>query len=169
MENTHMIPISEVLNPPIADQEDSQPNYQRTYSVTSPKQTGYLRKRRPLVRAQRTPDEIIGTNYEAIKKTLMGWAKARERVDWKEFAEKMSPEYRDMLSETFSELRRHGYFNPKVRFDKIVVDYACYHIDVRDKPTHGLCLLCERECEKKDWKGVFKTDHKGDEVKKCWE
>jgi hypothetical protein len=104
-----------------------------------------------------------------IKKTLIGWGKAREYTSWKEFAAKLSPDISAILTETFAEMRRNGYFNPRVRDDKIIVDYACYHPDNHKDKTLNLCTLCERECSRKDYRGVFKKDSNGNEVERCWE
>jgi len=104
-----------------------------------------------------------------IKKTLIGWGKAREYTSWKEFSAKLSPDISAILAETFMELRRNGYFNPRVYDDKIVVDYACYHPDNHKDKTLNLCTLCERECSRKDWRGVFTKDQNNNEVKRCWE
>ena len=169
MENTQMTPLNAVLNPPIEIQDnDSQPSYQRTYSETSPRPIVLLRQR-PIIKAQKTPREIIGHNEDIIKKTLIGWGKAREFTTWKEFAAKLSPDISGILAETFMELRRHGFFNPRVRDDKIIVDYICYPRGDMESKALDLCTLCERECSRKDWRGVFKQDKSGNEARKCWD
>lgn len=121
------------------------------------------------MRAGKTPAEIIGSNDEVIKKLLVGWAKVRERLSWNEYVEKINPETRDMVAEVFAELRRNGFYNCRVREDKIIVDYVCYGKDEKHQETLNLCTLCERECSRKNWKGVFNVDHQGNEVTKCWE
>jgi len=164
-----LTPIKQLVGDILPDMDsDSQPSYQRTYSQTSPRPIGSLR-RRPLIKAQRSPTEIIGRYEDMIKKTLIGWGKAREYTSWKEFSAKLSPEISAILTETFAELRRNGYFNPRVRDDKIIVDYACYHQDNHKDKTLGLCTLCEKECNQKDYRGVFKKDSNGNELKRCWE
>lgn len=170
METTsaQMTPISAVLNPPLPEDSDSQPSYQRTYSPTSPRSTGLLR-RRSVIKAQRSPTEIVGRYEDIIKKTLIGWGKAREYTSWKEFSTKLSPDISVILAETFMELRRNGYLNPRVRDDRIVVDYVCYHRDNHISKALSVCTMCERECSRKDYRGVFKKDGDGNELNRCWE
>ncbi|HSW62192.1 MAG TPA: hypothetical protein VLH56_02555 [Dissulfurispiraceae bacterium] len=122
-----------------------------------------------MIKAQKTPHEIIGNYEDMIKKTLMGWGKAKDFTTWKEFAAKLSPDISSILAETFAELRRNGYVNPRVNDDKIVVDYICYHKGNHTDKALDICTLCERECSRKDWRGVFKKDRDSNEVKRCWE
>ena len=73
-----------------------------------------------------------------------------------------------MMDRVFRELRRQGYFNPRVYDDKIFLDRLVFR-NKDKRPTIELCGLCERECQRKDPHGVFRKDREGDEVRKCWE
>jgi hypothetical protein len=163
-----LTPIKELVGNILPDMDnDSQPTYQRTHYDVSKSQTGLLRKR-PIVKAEKTANEIIGQEASTIKPILIGWGKARERTSWEEYAAKIAPATRDIMAAVFAELRRNGYVNPSVNGDKIVVDYICYHRDNHTDKALEICTLCERECSRKDWRGVFKKDRDNNEVKRCW-
>ena len=104
-----------------------------------------------------------------IKKALKGWKKFREQMTWNDYAKNISDENRDIMAAIFSELRRNGFMNPRVREDRIIVDYVCHHSQAKNPETHDLCTLCERECGIMDWKGIFKVDIHGNSLERCWQ
>lgn len=164
-----LTPIKELVGDILPDMDsDSQPIYQRTHYDISKSQTGLLR-RRPVIKAEKTPSEIIGHEASTIKPILIGWGKARERTSWEEYAAKISRATRDMMATVFAELRRNGYLNPRVNGDDIVVDFVCYNQGNHKDKALDICTLCERECSRKDYRGVFKKAQSGNEVKRCWE
>lgn len=125
-------------------------------------------RKKALIRAGQIPREIIGDLYEPLKIILIGWGKARERTSWEEYASKIAPDIRDKMAQVFKELRRNGYYNPRVREDRIVVDFCFIRETDQRQDSRDLCTVCERECSRKDVRGVFKTLN-GSVIKKCWE
>ena len=164
---TGLMPIGDILAP-----KDGTPNYPQTYRPSSTRSTQdpprRLLHRRPMVRSNELPEDIIGTNHAEIVRVLAGYQRVKERIGWDQYAEKINQPIRDMMDRVFRELRRHGYFNPRVYDDKILLDRLVFR-NKDKRPTIELCGLCERECQRKDPHGVFRKDREGDEVRKCWE
>lgn len=165
-----LTPVKEILNiPDMPPDNDSQPTYLRTSLPSSDKGKRRHLKRRPIIRAELTPEQILTDIAETIKPILRGWGFVREKMGWSEYAQKLRPDTREIMVNAFRELRRNGYCNPRVRDDKLIVDYICFHSDDQTSKTMDICTLCERPCYRKDWRGVFRTDKDNDEVMKCWE
>lgn len=118
--------------------------------------------------ANETPEDIIAGKKDEIIRVLAGYQRVKERIGWDQYAEKIGQPIRDMMDRVFRELRRQGYFNPRVYDDKILLD-RLVHRSGSKRPMMELCGLCERECQRKDPHGVFRKDLEGDEVRKCWE
>ena len=77
-------------------------------------------------------------------------------------------EYADMAADRFKELRRHGFVGPRAHDGKVKCRVVVHPKDKKAKKPLDLCSLCERACDRKDWRGVFRVRN-GREVGKCWE
>lgn len=166
---TQPVPIGAILGP------EGQQNCHRTYSAPSTRSTegpeSRLLQHRPLVPTTETVDSILGSEQGQIAAILGGYQKVRGKTGWDEYAAKFDEAVRDSLSGRLAELRRHGYFNPVAHDGKI---YCQRVVHTNERKMQGkpldLCGLCERECSRKDWRGVFKVHSNGlGEVAKCWE
>jgi len=147
-------------------------NYPQTYNEPSTKSTGEpgarLLKRRPMIPTSETVESILGNDYDQIAVILGGWQKVKARMGWDEYAGKIDDRARDMLRDKFRELRRHGYLNPVVHDGVITCSRIVHKVDEKI-PTKNLdlCAMCARECDRRDWRGVFLRVN-GAEVQPCW-
>ena len=150
---------------------EAQQTYQREYRQTSTGQTHspevYL-KRKPLIKAEQTPQYIIGTKVDIVKATLIAYQKVKSRMGWDEFAQKLDDSTRDTLRDVFQECLRNGYLGPYVWDGSL---YFRYLVEgpVPEREPLTLCSLCERDCTRKNKAGVFQKGMDGNEVKKCWQ
>lgn len=131
-------------------------------SETSQKSTGYPQqdergslKRRPMVATQKTPGKIVGAFHDELVAILSGYKKIREGAGWDEYAKRLSVDTRETMADVLSECRRNGFVNPRVFGGVLHWDYVCFHKDDKKGKTQDLCLLCERDCTRRDWKGVL--------------
>lgn len=73
----------------------------------------------PLIEPQRTPDEIMGQDYDFVKKHIIGHRKSR--MEWDDYREKnLNPGEQEILTEILRECRVNGFVNPHIVKDKVV-------------------------------------------------
>lgn len=163
------VPIGAIMGP------GSKPSSHQTYNAPSTRSTAEPERRlqlqhRHLVPTTETVDSILGTDQGQIAAILGGYQKVRGKTGWDEYAGKFDDHVRDALSAKLAELRRHGYFNPVAHDGKI---HCRRVVHPNERKMQGesltLCGLCERDCNRKDVRGVFLVGENKREVKKCWE
>ena len=77
-----------------------------------------LYKTPPLIQPQKFPNEVIGDNYELVRKWLEGYQHGR--MGWDIYALRIPSEERAILGNIFRECRENGFCNPHVVGEKII-------------------------------------------------
>ena len=73
----------------------------------------------PLIEPQRTPDEIMGQDYDFVKKHIIGHR--HSRMEWEDYRKKhLQPGEQEILTEIFRECHVNGFVNPHIVKDNIV-------------------------------------------------
>jgi len=108
-------------------------------------------------------------DYKAIAEHLKSYES--RHAGWDEFAVKIDPLLRDLMTEIFRDCRSNGFYDPRCvyRHGKQEIVFAqCVELDRNVEPPKellpGLCYLCEKRiCEGRDIKGNY-TQNKD----YCW-
>lgn len=146
---------------------------------TSPTPTKTLLKDKPIVRYQYAPDQIIARelkcaegelksndDYQGIARALIGFRKSGGQ--WEDVRKKIPAELLDMMTRIFREARRNGFIAPiayrdgkgyRIKFAQVVENPNC-----KKRIDATLCDFCERDCMRKDARGVFP-----DGAVRCWQ
>ena len=144
----------------------------QTYNIQStslPAGTGKgLLKLKPMLPTDETVASILGRDEATCAAVLAGYQKVKGRMGWDEYAAKLDDTTRDMIADRFKELRRHGFVGPRAHDGKVSCWTVVHPAVKKVKKSLDLCSLCERDCDRKDWRGVFQIRN-GREVGKCWE
>ena len=148
-------------------------SYPQTYNAQSTRSTDGqgskpLLKQKPMLPTDETVQSILGRDEQVIASVLSGYQKVRGRMGWDEYAAKLDDVTRDMIADKFKELRRHGFIGAWSHDGKVKCRVVVHPKDKKAKKPLDLCSLCERDCDRKDWRGVFQIRN-GREVGKCWE
>ena len=149
------------------------PSYPQTYNVQSTRSTdGHasrpLLKQKPMQPTDDTVTSILGRDEVTVAAVLAGYQKVKGRMGWDEYAAKLDDATRDMVADRFKELRRHGFVGPRAHDGKVSCWTVVHPAGKKVKTSLDLCSLCERVCDRQDWRGVFRIRN-GREVAKCWE
>ena len=147
-------------------------NSPQTYNVQSTRSTDArgkgLLKLRPMLPTDETVASILGRDEVTVAAVLAGYQKVKGRMGWDEYAAKLNDATRDMVADRFKELRRHGFVGPRAHDGKVSCWTVVHPAGKKVKTSLDLCSLCERVCDRQDWRGVFRIRN-GREVAKCWE
>ena len=102
----------------------------------------------PLIRPEKMPKQIVGSDYDLIKTILVGYRKSG--MGWDDYARKLEPDTRRMLESVFFECRCNGFFNPEVTGDALTFQQTLK----TDKPM-------KYELTVKDMKGEYDERNHG--------
>jgi uncharacterized Fe-S radical SAM superfamily protein PflX len=117
---------------------------------------------------EETVASILGRDEATCAAVLAGYQKVKGRMGWDEYAGKLDDTTRDMVADKFKELRRHGFIGAWAHDGRVRCWMVVHPKDKKVKKSLDLCSLCERACDRQDWRGVFQIRN-GREVAKCWE
>lgn len=132
--------------------------------------------RRPVISANTTPAEIIGTDLIAFTAVIKSYQGAPQDVGWDKYAANITtPGTRDMVKRIMLECRRQGYIYPRVYDGKLYWHRIVMSESESRKKSVDLCTLCERDCVVREdidsGKGKWAKlrDSRYREPEKCWQ